>query len=50
MEDKPYKFEDRHNKRLATNITTRPATVYYFAGALFLASLYGYHRRIFRLD
>jgi len=28
----------------------RPPSVYYLAGGIFVASLYVYHRRIFRLD
>ena len=48
MEEKPYKF-DNHNHRLVTNIQ-KPTTVYYLSAALFVASLYGYQRRIFRVD
>jgi hypothetical protein len=48
MDEKPYKF-DPSNPRIVTN-AQRPQSVYYVAGAIFLASLYGYHRRIFRLD
>lgn len=40
MEDKPYKF-DSHNPRLVTNVQ-RPSTIYYVAGGLFVASMYGY--------
>ena len=48
MDDKPYKF-DQSNPRIVTN-AHRPSSVYYFAAAIFLGSLYGYQRRIYRID
>ena len=48
MEVKPYKF-DSHNHRLVTNIE-KPTAIYYLSAAIFVASLYGYQRRIFRVD
>ena len=50
MEEKPYKFEDPENRRRASNITERPNTITPVAGAIFLASLYLYQRKIFRID
>ena len=48
MDDKPYKFEGS-NPRIATNIE-EPKNVYAVAGGIFLASLYLYNRRTFRMD
>ena len=50
MEEKPYKFEDSANKRLASNITSRPNSVVPVAGLIFTASVLLYSRKIFRID
>lgn len=49
MEEKPYRFEDPTNKRLASNIT-RPNSIMPVAGLIFTASIYLYSRKIFRID
>ena len=49
MEEKPYKFEDPTNRRLASNIS-RPNSVMPVAGLIFTASVFLYSRKVFRLD
>ena len=49
MDEKPYKFEDPTNRRIASNIE-RPNTVLPVAGAIFAASVFLYSRKIFRID
>ena len=48
MDDKPFKFEGS-NPRIATNIEA-PKNVYAVAGGIFIASLYFYNKRTFRID
>ena len=48
MDDKPYKF-DTANPRIVTNVQ-EPSNLYFLAGGIFVASLYLYNRRTFRMD
>lgn len=48
MEKNPFTFSET-NKRMVVN-NERSSTVYYAAGAIFLASLSFYNRRFFRID
>jgi len=48
MDAQPFKFES-HNRRVVAD-ASRPATVYYATGALFVASMLFYQRRVFRID
>ena len=48
MDDKPYKF-DTANPRVVTNVQ-EPSNLYALAGGIFVASLYLYNRRTFRMD
>ena len=50
MEEKPYKFEDPANKRIASNIVQRPNSVMPVAGLIFTASILLYSRKVFRID
>ena len=48
MDEKPYKF-DASNPRVVTNVETSN-NVLYLSGGIFIASLYLYSRRTFRID
>ena len=49
MEEKPYKFEDPANKRIASNIKPSQA-VMPLAGLIFAGSVFLYSRKVFRID
>lgn len=48
MDKKPFTFEES-NKRLVADVEY-PSSTYWVAGTIFLASLYMYRRRVYRLD
>jgi len=49
MDVKPFKFEDKANPRIATNIQAA-SNLHYVSAAIFLASLRVYQRRFYRID
>ena len=49
MDDKPFKF-DSANPRIVTNVKDESTNLYALSAGIFVASLYFYNRRTFRMD